>query len=521
MELESHIIKQTREKNRAFSQITLDDDYIVKDNKPDVIKIIHTDGTIVFEETRLANQALWINGKLEFVVLYRSDNEHSKLEVLNGAVPFQEKMIMEGTAEMDPIRVSGEIEDLSVGLINSRKLSIRAVTNLKAIVEEQTEEEIASGFGEAGNCQQRILERELLSVLAAEKDIIRFHNEVKLPNAKPNIRKMLWNDVQLRGTESSILSGKLHIQGEVYVSAIYVGEEDDQIQWIESVLPFSSDVEGVDVKDENAQILWVKIRPESVEVEARNDYDGETRNIGVDVSFAVDYKIWSEKRIPVLMDAYALDRQLNLKKEKCASMCFQMKNEAKVRLTNTVSLESNQEKILQICSCTGKIAIDRTTIEENGVRFEGIVAVHMLYLTSEDNFPIAHLETLLPFEQLVEINNMQKDTWFDYSTTLDMLQVNLLDSSEFEVKAAFRISVLAFAESCFEKIAGIEEAPLDMEMLADQPGLVGYIVQEKEELWDIAKRYHTTMDEIAATNNLKLQNVRPGTKLIIVKKVSV
>ena len=50
---------------------------------------------------------------------------------------------------------------------------------------------------------------------------------------------------------------------------------------------------------------------------------------------------------------------------------------------------------------------------------------------------------------------------------------------------------------------------------------VGYIVQEKEELWDIAKRYHTTMDEIAETNNRKIASIRPGTKLIIVKKISV
>ena len=60
-----------------------------------------------------------------------------------------------------------------------------------------------------------------------------------------------------------------------------------------------------------------------------------------------------------------------------------------------------------------------------------------------------------------------------------------------------------------------------MEELTAQPGLVGYIVQEKEELWDIAKRYHTTMDEIAETNNRKIASIRPGTKLIIVKKISV
>lgn len=521
MELNSRMIKQTREKNRAFSQITLDDDYIVKDNKPDVIKIIHTDGTIVFEETKLTNQSLWINGKLEFRVLYRSDDDNHKLEVLSGSIPFQEKLVMEGAQEMDPIRVSGELEDLSVGIINSRKLSIRAVANLKAVVEEQIEEEIAGGLEDDAGCQQKVAERELLNAVAAERDIIRFHNEITLPTAKPNINRILWSDVRLRGTESSLQNGKLHIQGDVYVSVLYAGDEEDQVQWLETVLPFSSDVEGISLGEEPTQILWVKIRPESVEIEPRNDYDGELRVIGIDISFAVDYKIWSEKKIPVLLDAYSLNRQLLLKKEKCASMCFQMKNEAKVRLTDTVAMESNQEKILQICSCTAKVTIDRATPQENGVLFEGIVTVHILYLTAEDNFPIAHTQVMLPFEQLVEVTGMQTDTWFDYTAGMDMVTVNLLDSSEFEVKTAFRIAVLAFSENCFEKIAAIDTQPLNMEELTAQPGLVGYIVQEKEELWDIAKRYHTTMDEIAETNNRKIASIRPGTKLIIVKKISV
>jgi hypothetical protein len=520
LDFRSHCIRQTREKSRAFSQITLDDDYIIKDNKPDAIKVIHTDGVILFEETRLSNQALWVSGKLQFVVLYRSDNEHSRMETLTGTIPFQEKMVMEQATEMDPVRISGEMEDLTVGLINSRKLSVRAVANLKAVVEEQTEEQIAAGIDDGGNFQQKISEREFLSVVAAEKDVIRFHGEVKLPNAKPNIDKLLWSDVQLRNLESGIAGGRIHIQGEVYFAAVYLCEGNTQIQWIESTIPCEKEVEGAGADLENAQLLWLTMHPEIIDVEPGNDYDGESRVIGIDISFAVEYKVWTEQKLPVLLDAYAPDRKLNISRAKCASMCFQMKNEAKLRLGETVTLDANQEKILQVCSATGKITVDRTTVEENGVRFEGVVAVRILYLTSEDNFPIAYAESLLPFEQTVEVNGMQKDIWYDYATSLDQLQVNLLDSSEFEVKAALRIAVLAFAENCFDKIESMEEEPLDMEELAAQPGLVGYVVQEEEELWDIAKRYHTTMEEIAATNHLKAPNVRPGTKLVIVKKIT-
>lgn len=517
MELEKQSVKKTREKSRAFTQITLDDDYIVKDSKPDVVKVIHTQGNIVFEESRVSNQAVWITGKLEFQMLYRSDDEYNKLEVLDGSVPFQEKIIMDGIEEMDPVKLHAAVEDLSVGLINSRKLAVRAVVDLLAIAEENTEDELACGLVLGDGYEQKIEEREILKLMLAKKDIFRIRNEIKLSNSKPNIRKLLWYDIDVRNTESNFANGRIHIQGEAYIGFLYQGEEDEQMQWQETMLPFSGEVDCEE--SSTPDIFWMKLVPEMMEVEARSDYDGEIRLLGVEMAFEVDYKLWKEEKMPILEDVYALDRDIVPKRESSIFPRFLMKNVAKVRIGEQMKLEKNQEKILQICSCNGTVHVDKTAVADTGIQFEGILRVNILYFTSDDNFPIAYMEAVIPFEQLVEVAGISADTWFDYDAAVDMLQVNLLDHSEYEIKATLRLSVLAFEEDTFQKLIGVEEEPLDMEHLMAQPGLVGYVVQENEELWDIAKKYHTTMEEIIGTNSLKTHKVRPGTKLIIVKKV--
>ena len=78
MELKKQIIKKVKNKGKEFSQITLDDDYIVKDSKPDVIKIIHSQGNVSVEETRINSGAVWINGRMDFMVIYRRDEEYNK-----------------------------------------------------------------------------------------------------------------------------------------------------------------------------------------------------------------------------------------------------------------------------------------------------------------------------------------------------------------------------------------------------------------------------------------------------------
>ena len=51
--------------------------------------------------------------------------------------------------------------------------------------------------------------------------------------------------------------------------------------------------------------------------------------------------------------------------------------------------------------------------------------------------------------------------------------------------------------------------PLDTEKLQKLPGIVGYIVQPGDSLWKIAKKFHTTVDNIMDTNGLTSDLLQP------------
>ena len=52
------------------------------------------------------------------------------------------------------------------------------------------------------------------------------------------------------------------------------------------------------------------------------------------------------------------------------------------------------------------------------------------------------------------------------------------------------------------------------------PGLVGYVVQEGDRLWTIAKRFRTTVDNVMASNGLASEEVKPGDTLLLIKEMS-
>lgn len=65
----------------------------------------------------------------------------------------------------------------------------------------------------------------------------------------------------------------------------------------------------------------------------------------------------------------------------------------------------------------------------------------------------------------------------------------------------------------------VEEKPLDAKKIQDMPGITVYIVKPKDTLWDIAKKFYTTVEEIRTVNDLKESEIKEGQPLLLIKQV--
>ena len=517
LELKRQTFRQNSQKSKAFAQITLDDDCIVKDNKPDLLKIIHTRGSVIFEDVKVSSQTVWVTGQLRFTVLYRS--EDNRLESFSDSINFGEKLFMEDVEERDNINLAGNLEDLNISAINSRKLAVRALLGIHAVCEQPVEEEVVSAVEDAAGIQQKSESRQVLTLQMAKKDILRVHSDITLPQSSPNIGRILYENVDVRNREIMCTGDRVQIQGEAHVSVLYSSMEG-KMEWYETMVPFSESLEGGIAGTQ--PVCWVRCRLSEQEVEPAEDYDGEMRALNMNLTFDVDIRLWEEKDVDILTDVYALDANLVPEREPVCSWKLLVKNEAKLRISQQMKLEPEQERILQLCSCEGSVEIDHAQPVENGLQVEGILTVHILYATTDDNFPIAHAQEQLPFSQVVDVQGMQEktpDVTYELEPSVDQLAVNLLDSEKFEVKAVVSLAALVMQEECFDKIVEIKKEPLDAVELMRQPGITGYIVQRQEQLWDIARHFHTTEADIMETNGLKSNAVQQGDKLLIVKSV--
>ena len=212
-------------------------------------------GNVTLEDTVVSGENAWIKGKLEFAVLYRGDREDKKVEMLSGNLPFQEKMNLDGVEDGTRLLGKGKLEDLSVTLINSRKMGIRALVEVKVEAKAEGCQEIATGVAENGRYQEKRKECELLDLVGNKQDVIRVRGELTLPSSKPNIYQILWKCVQPINLEGILQEEAVRVTGELRIGILYLDREKEQLQWYESELPIDTELEMDGVTD--GDILWM------------------------------------------------------------------------------------------------------------------------------------------------------------------------------------------------------------------------------------------------------------------------
>ena len=501
MNIQTKRFDRCQTKSSITTMITVDDDYIVKDTKPDVVKVIYAGGYAVPEETRVNKDAIWITGKLLVTLVYQSDRENAGLEALTSEIPFQEKLNVEDVDETDEVPVRIQKEDINVSIINSRKLSIRALLGVKAFPCKKEQIQLTRDVEE--KVEKRVAKEELLFPYCIVNRKEKMHIRLELPSNKPNFGRIISVIPTL-----TVKGGVFHIS----VGVVYENQTEG-ISWhtFEEELEKRLDEYSTEKED----ILWLEAGLEQFQTEVMEDFDGECRCLSCEAVVLIQGQIYKEEEVEHLLDLYSLDKNLEVTEEKIRAMRFLMKNVAKTRVCQRLELEAYRQRMLSVCTYGGEVELDSAKPDAGGIMIEGVLKTELMYMTNQDNLPLSSVSGQIAFKQYVEIKNMKESTKCDILLSLESLQMNLMDQGTYEVLASVNVAVIAYEEDEITNIVEITETEMPKE--EKEPGMIGYTAKPGESLWDIAKKYKCTVEDIIQTNELVNDEIRGEQKLLIVK----
>ena len=505
-------------KCKSNIQLTLDDDFNVPDVKPDIEKIMKEQGTIILSEVTPLNGKLRVKGALQFRILYMTTESERPVHSITGEIPFEELVNMDGLTGNDEVSVQSELEDLNTSLINSRKISVKSILSIRCCVNEIFDEETAVDVDDNHTLQLNHKKMQVTQLVVNKKDTLRLNEDARIPLGKSNVFEILYDDVKLQGVETRVLEDKINIKGDLVIFILYAGDDDSSaLQYFETELPFHNVLDCSGCREDMIPDIHVKIQKKDLQM--KPDEDGEERLINCEVVLELDLKIYEEEEIQVLSDLYSTLQEVIPERKEAVYRHLIMKNNSKVRVTDRINISAGEPKILQICNSTGALRLDEQRKVENGLEVEGVIEVQILYITEDDKKPLGAAKGVVPFSQLVEIRSMDDSHLIELTPQLEQMSVMMLDGEEVEVKAGISLDLVVFEQIKEENIVNLDVKEFDLQELQEKPSMVGYVVKKGDTLWDIAKQFYTTMDEIKELNELEGDRLSPGEKLLLVKKV--
>ncbi len=497
-------------------------DYILPDTYPDVKKILRVRARPVLIGRYISGRKLEFSGAVDYIVLFSADCENGEsLHCVHFAGEFESSLGELENLDSADICLTPHIGSLNVRLSNPRKLSIRCTVS--------TDVKIAPMLPCTAKCEgarspkeELALERLCETITAKRQrtftaEPLRISENIEPDSTLPPIDEIVTCDISLHFHEAKPIYAAddftVSLKGEAIVDFLYKSQsEAGTYRSFSRKIPIAYIVGAEEFKESFADC-----RPETItayasavptEINAvvtENSY-GERRIIELDITADVNMHIIGGEEIPLTLDAYSVERD-----SECIMNDIDCEAPGKVIFSNfsiseNLPLEGiNLPDGASVVDASASVNTTSVSIERGRAVINGAAAVSCIFTDSSGCFSSNDFTVPLRCEMSAgEINEPFASHCLanvsDLRTRLDSDHI----SFDFEISLCtelFERSRRRTVETV-KLIGEAHTAPRESALTLCYPS-------KSDTLWNVAKRYNTTVSALEAAN-------RPNSRVLLI-----
>ena len=484
----------------------IDTDFTLPDYCPDISRILKCRVTPRINSSSATGGMITIEGTAYICLIY-ADEERGDIN------SFEYPWSFTKTVETDPdldgaVRVRAKTEFVNCRAVSSRRVAIHGAMSLDIKVRKKCQRQIICDIDAEG---VQML-RENVSVTSqigdAEKYVM-INDDMTLPENEPSIRTIIRSDANAAVTDCKIVSNKAVIKGDLAVSILYSSDVDRALHVVENVLPISQivDIEGINedcccVID--ADVITLDVKP-------RTGMNGETRAISVSAKVLVSIAAYCSTEVPVMYDVYCTKCGVNSTKD---TVTFErLAGEIRESFECGKRIELPSDSIATVHDMWCDSSVDSVRCEGKKLIIGGKVIICML---GEDaGGSAAYFERPVDYEYSHDLDCQIEEYRCSPSVVSLASSYNMTSPGSVEVKVELSISAEVFEIFRKNVIVSAEADESGESSNASRAALIIYYAEAGEKLWDIAKFYNTSIEEVMSLNGIGDEVLSENAMLLI------
>lgn len=492
------------------AEIDTDLDVIVPDIKPDIKKILQIDANVDTTNCEVQNDRILVCGNVYFNVIYLPDDT-SCLQSIRITAPFTDVIAVNGVTMDMECYAEADILSLNYKIINGRKFSIKSVVEAILNVYNKSDVELISGLAES-DAQVRGVEIDVLRRGGRISKKIVINEKISVPDTEAAIKEVLNVSANVNEHSVKLINNKAIVKGNIKLNCIYSDAVKNEIAIMCNIVPFTEiiDIDGVRTND----LFNAKIETKACEYNCFEVAGGEIRGVETKTILSVDIITFNEMKYSVVSDCYSVNENIDLS-TKVINVPRKLStvNYSDTIKTN-VSVKENDPIIDKIYDVYSKAYIDSVTSKSGKLKICGVVDNYVMYLTLDNEAPIYCIKNEVEFcEEFDCDGNSGVEGDFVVEVTGSSYVLN--SDNNVELRLNLSINGIVFTKEELNVVSDVKAS--EFKEKPENASITVYFVQNGDTLWDIAKKYLTTVDAITKINEISENEICTGTRLLIPK----
>lgn len=496
--------KLTRTVADTVNSLSADNDIIVPDSKPDILKILQMDAHAYITNTDAQSDRVLVSGTVDFSVIYLADTELKDVCSLKSSAVFSQVCEIHGvTSEMD-VASSVTVSGIDFNLVNCRKLSLKAALTLNIKVEAGYSIEVISNI-EGAETQGESISANNLACSSSQEAAI--EENVDIPQGKTCPGEILKLSAKLTDRDIKPIQNKAVIRGTLLMTVLYT--TDGKIDFFEHEIPFTEIIDAENLSPEMDVDYSVNIKSKEVSV------SNEAENPSLKFSALLGFEIrgYETCEFDVVKDAFSPRSALDCKKGAIAYNTITHENCEEHFVKEILSLPDDFPEINTVYEVLAKPFIEDVKIEDGKVKLYGYLDTYVLYLSDDENCPVYSFKQEIDFSHAFTVEDCSSEPVSN--VRLKHVTYTLSSRKEVEIRALLDICTRCIKEREDEIIYSAEEIAYTP---PSRPSIIISFASKDDSLWSLAKKYNIKMSDIALANALdENQQIKEGMVLIIPK----